>query len=148
MTPELLLKDKTLTISVKQAVIVKYLKAVCGVRRWGAAEVNGEPDNEGDKMPCRVGNAWCPIIDLNTGIIEHWPQGTTAEVHYKVCDDGTYALLDVNKKPVKQIEGYVIDMMCPKENGYGDYVIMDIDATGKIADWKCSLAEFEESEDD
>jgi hypothetical protein len=25
--------------------------------------------------------------------------------------------------------------MCPHEEGYGDYIIMNIDADGKIGDW-------------
>jgi hypothetical protein len=32
--------------------------------------------------------------------------------------------------------------MCPKENGYGDYVIMDIDKDGKILNWKPNLEDF------
>jgi hypothetical protein len=36
--------------------------------------------------------------------------------------------------------------MCPKENGYGDYVIMDIDREGKIANWKADLSDFQDDE--
>lgn len=136
---------KTFTVSTKTAKIVNYLRATCGVRYWEDTDINGEPDTEGDKIPCRIGEAWCPVINLNTGIIEDWPIGTTASVHYKVCDDGKYELLDIAKVTVKTIEGYVPSIMCPKENGYGDYVIMDIDADGRIAGWKVTtLAEFED----
>lgn len=52
-------------------------------------------------------------------------------------------MLDADQKEVKEVDGYVIDMMCPKENGYGDYIIMDIDENGIIQDWKPSFDEFE-----
>jgi hypothetical protein len=38
-------------------------------------------------------------------------------------------------------------IMSPKENGYGDYVIMDIGADGKIADWRIDLDAFTSDED-
>lgn len=39
-------------------------------------------------------------------------------------------------------EGYVRNMLSPKENGYGDYIIMDVDANGQIADWKVDFSDF------
>jgi hypothetical protein len=51
-------------------------------------------------------------------------------------------LLDAKQEPIKSIEGYVIDMMCPVGEGFGDYVIMDIDANGKILNFKASFEEF------
>jgi hypothetical protein len=41
-------------------------------------------------------------------------------------------------------DGYVPKIMCPTENGYSDYVIMDIDRDGKIANWKADLSDFQE----
>jgi hypothetical protein len=37
--------------------------------------------------------------------------------------------------------------MCPKENGYGDYVIMDIDSEGKIINWKVDLSDFQDNDE-
>jgi hypothetical protein len=34
-------------------------------------------------------------------------------------------------------------MLSPKENGYGDYIIMDIDEFGFIKSWSVDLDEFE-----
>jgi hypothetical protein len=94
------------------------------------------------------GGNWCPTIDLDTGIIENWPNGTTASIHYKCCDDGDYELLDADRNVVKAIEGYVPSLMCPEGNGYGDYVIMEIDGEGRIAKWRADLSEFERNEKD
>lgn len=137
-----------LTVRVKTEVEVAYLKASCGVRYWEDARVNGVEDTEGKLIPLRKGDAWEPTIDLATGKIENWPQGTTAEIHYKVCDEGIYELLDAARQTVSRVDGYVIGMMCPAENGYGDYVIMKIDGTGQIEGWNIDLTEFEKGEDD
>jgi hypothetical protein len=81
---------------------------------------------------------------LAAGRIIGWPQGTTADIHYKVCDDGIYELLDEHRNTVAKREGYVIGMMCPERNGYGDYIIMKVGPDGVIANWKVDLSDFEE----
>lgn len=136
----------TFTIELTQIVSkeVNYLKAECSVRYWEDGEVNGVEDTNGELIPLRIKDTWCPIIDLTTGIIENWPEGTTADVHYKVCDDGRYSLLDAEKNVVREIDGYVPKIMSPGGSGHGDYVIMTISADGKIVNWSVSLEEFEE----
>lgn len=136
-------------IEIKETrqVEVKYLFARCGVRYWEDGEVNGVEDTEGALIPLRKDDEWIPTIDLHTGVILNWPVGTVADVHYKVCDAGIYYLLDEDKTIVKTIDGYVPEMMCPEGDGYGDYVIMKIDAEGKIANWKVVLSEFEDDDD-
>lgn len=145
-----------LTVNATKAVPVKYLKVRCGVRYWEDATVNGEQDEDGSRIPLRDpkpndhlgGGDWLPVIDLDTGKIEGWPEGTTADIHYKVCDDGDYALLDADHKVVIEIDGYVPSLMCPEGEGYGDYVIMKVAADGSIANWKADLSAFEKDEDE
>ena len=144
-------------VTTSVSVPVKYLRARCGVRYWEDATVNGERDEDGSRIPCREGTAadndklgggdWCPTIELETGKIEGWPEGTTADIHYKVCDDGDYELLDADRKAVKRIDGYVPNILCPGGAGYGDYVIMRIRRDGTIAGWRVTLADFERKED-
>lgn len=129
-----------LTVTRKEEVDVTYLQIDAGVRYWD----DGTPED----MPFREGDRWQPLIDLRTGHIVDWPKGVTADIHYKVCDDGTYSLLDVDRKFVTKKSWYVPKMLSPKENGYGDYIIMDIDGDGKIADFKADLGFFEEGEED
>ena len=136
-----------ITIKVKKEFEVKYLKAKCGVRYWEDATVNGEEDKDGVLIPCRDGDYWCPIIDIETGLITNWLKGHEASIHYKVCDDGEYSLLDSDMGEIITIADYVPKMLCPKRGGYGDYVIMDVDRDGKIIDWKANLTEFEEFEE-
>ena len=100
--------DLTLKVITESGVPVKFLRARCGVRYWEDAEVNGKADEDGSLIPCRNGEEWCPLIDLAEGRIVDWPPGTTASIHYKVCDEGVYELLDKNCKVVIRCDGYVI----------------------------------------
>jgi hypothetical protein len=131
-----------LKLKVEKEFEVKYLQARVGARYWEDSTVDGVEDEEGDLIPCRDGEYWCPLIDLETGIILNWEQGKVASIHYKSCDDNEFILLDENKNHVKSIDGYVIDIMSPKEEGYGDYVIMDVLANGQIQEYKCDLSDF------
>ena len=131
------------TIKIEKEVELKTLIVKAQRRYAEDATVNGVEDKDGDLMPCMQGEMWCPVIDIEEGRIVNWPKGTTASVHYKVCDAGSYYLEDNNGVTALSIEGdYVPKMMCPKENGYGDYIIMDIDENGVIANWKQTLDGF------
>lgn len=138
------------TIAFKQptSATVRFLGVKAGVRYWEDATVNGRPDDDGTLIPSRAGGTWSPTIDLDAGTVVDWPAGTTASIHYKVCDDGVYTLLSETGEQVRQIEGYVPQIMSPGKNGYGDYIIMEIDGAGSIADWRVTLEEFQENDDE
>lgn len=137
-------------ILVEQEIEISF--AICQIfaRYWEDSEVNGvEDDATNPKMPC-VENvehfyykknqlAWCLIIDLDKGQIVNWPKGTTASIHYKSCDENVVELQDSNRNTIKEYDGYVPQFLCPKENGYGDYVIMDIDENGFIQNFNNNL---------
>lgn len=130
-------------VTRKERIAVKYLKVEAGVRYWEDATVNGLEDGEGELVPCRSGDTWAPMIDLDTGIIQNWPANTIASIHYKVRDEGRYALLNPDGDEVSAIDGYVPSVMCPEGGGYGDYIIMKIGPDGAIANFDGSaLDEF------
>jgi len=84
-------------------------------------------------------------IDIETGIIQKWPQGCTGELYTKVVDTGFYYLLDENKDIVTSIEnGYVPNKLIPPKDGYGDYIHLYVDENGKITNWyeNPDLSEF------
>lgn len=80
-----------------------YLEVDAGVRYWNDGYINGMEDTDCEEtdgspqMPCAEymgeqhmvlrGNnwRWRPLIDIETGRIVNWSQGTTANVHYKKC---------------------------------------------------------------
>lgn len=131
-------------ISVKVEKEVKYLQVIADVRYWEDATVDGVEDEEGSLIPCRSGDSWIPMIDLDSGKIINWTEGVVTKIHYKVCDAGRYQLLNKDQRIVKEIKGYVPNIMCPVGNGYGDYIIMNVDENGLIENWSPTLEEFEE----
>lgn len=137
-------------IKVPKEVNFTHLKVSCGARHWEDATVNGVEDTEGTLIPFREGDNWCPVINLETGIINDWPQGTTAEVHYKCCDDGEYWLIADDGFELKYPGDYVPNILDLDGESYGDYVIMDIDENGQIANWpkKHNIKDFLREEED
>lgn len=131
-------------IKIEKEVEIKTIEVAAKARYWEDAKINGQSTEKGDLVPFKKGDLWCPIIDIDTGIIKNWPQGTTAKIHFKVCDCGSYYLKDEQGNTVLSIEDdYVPKIMCPKENGYGDYIIMDINENGKIQNWKPDISSFQ-----
>lgn len=135
-----------ITINKPTEFEAKFLKVDAGVSYWEDTEVNGVSDNENPPtIPCaefiHAGDEyrWRPIIDIDNGVITNWEKGFTAQVHYKVCDDGVYTVTDKDDNTIVEHEGYVPSTMCPAKNGYGDYIIMNIDENGKIEDWDKEL---------
>lgn len=121
---------------------VKTLYAKVYPRFIEDALVNGGYENENDpKMPFVKFDDkakeyfWEVNIDIDKGQIVDWPQGTIASIHYKVCDEGFYEIFGEKGEKLGHYDGYAPDIMCPKEPGYGDYIIMDIDENGIIQDW-------------
>lgn len=121
----------------------KRLIVKAEVRYWEDATVNGVTDDDGSLIPFRMAACWRPVIDLATGQVIDWPVGTTADIHYKVCDAGEYWLADENNVPLAKYgndltdTSYVPDeLLCIGDRGYGDYIIMTVDASGIIQGWK------------
>lgn len=116
--------------------LAKYIEVSAEVRYWEDAYLNGEEDKAGN-IPLRKGNLWEPIIELSTGRVLDWPEGVTADVHYKVCDQGLYWLLDDSKQRIARWRGYYVPnkVLCVGDNGYGDYIIFTIGGNGLIENW-------------
>lgn len=117
-----------------------------GVRYWEDADVNGIKDEDGTLIPCRENDRWKPIIDIETGKVLNWEIGKTADIHYKVCDDGVYSLISEKHGIVFQKDGYVPIFLDLTGESYGDYLIMKIDENGMIKNWdKEKVSDFFEN---
>jgi len=70
-------------------------------------------------------------------------------VHYKICDDGTYQLADTNGNIHLTKDGYVPNILDVERDSYGDYIILNIDEKGKIANWNSNpnIEDFFDTED-
>lgn len=105
------------------------------VRYWEDATVNGIEDKTGSLIPFRSGDFWCPRINVDFGEVLEWPKGITADVHYKVCDEGAY-MIDAHGRQLIWQGDYVPDrFLCHGDRGYGDYIILNIDENGKIKNY-------------
>lgn len=134
-------------IKVEKEVDIKYCQLRVEPRYWEDADVNGVEDID-TQIPCQEDGLWCPLIDIDNGIIVNWDMGVTAITHYKVCDAGSYYLQDENFNTILSIvNDYVPNKLIPGE--YGDYIAMNIDKTGKITNWKRpDISDFFNDEED
>lgn len=114
----------------------KFIEVDAGVRYWEDATVNGVQDEAGT-IPLKDGDRWRPTIELATGAVLNWPHGVVADIHYKVCDDGEYWLLDEAKTRIAKSKGHYVpnDILCVGDNGFGDYIILTIGPDGLIPGW-------------
>ena len=121
-----------------------YIEVSAEVRYWDDAAINGVQDEAGSQVPCRQGGIWCPVIRLADGVVMDWPAGTTADIHFKVCDAGEYWLLDDDRKRVAKWAGFYVPnkFLCHGDNGYGDCIILKIDGEGRIAKWRTPEVEM------
>lgn len=114
------------TIKVEKEIEIDSIRVSLPVRY----EEEDIPNN----FPLRKGDMWCAQIDLDTGAIRGWPKGQSGELSMKVCDEGTYTLLDKCGGAVSCIEqNYVPHGVVPGK--YGDYVELIINADGIITNW-------------
>lgn len=124
-------------VTTPKVFSVQYLRVSAAVRYWEDSSINGVEDLKGDLTPLRVGSNWCPTIDLETGLVMDWPMGTTASIHFKVCDQGEYWLQDADRKDTLKWAGSYVPyrLLCVGDRGYGDYIILNIDEGGLIQKW-------------
>lgn len=119
------------------------LKVIANIRYWEDTEINWKGDTENwDNIPCKIDTKWCPIINTKTWIIENWEKWKTAKIHYKVCDECSWELYDNEILIASEYDEYVPDTLCPWDNGYWDYIIMNIDENWKIENWKFNEKDF------
>jgi hypothetical protein len=136
----------TLQKTIDEEVEITTLLVKAGVRYWEDSKINGEYAKEdGNIVPCKIGNYWRPMIDVEKGLIVNWEIGKTADIHFKVCDEFAAKLVNPNGEVILSVEdAYVPKCLCPKEDGYGDYIIMDIDENGYIQNWKFGISDLKE----
>lgn len=128
----------------REEVNIKTLEIVVRPRFWGDCEVFHEDEifNTERKMideqdiPCREGENWCPIIDLDEGKITNWEEGLVGIFSFKVVDEGSYYMRDEQKNIVASIEeGYVPTILDFDGDSFGDYLYFNINPDGTIQNW-------------
>jgi hypothetical protein len=122
-------------IKVEKEVEIKYVKVQVAVRY----EEEDIPNN----FPLRNGDMWNAKIDIDRGVVIDWPNGEKGNLEMKICDEGSYYLLDENDNVILKIEeDYVPNRLLP--GSYGDYLKLHINENGVITNWysKPSIEDF------
>lgn len=138
-------------IKIEKEVELKNLIVNAEPRYWEDSSIDGVSSSEiGEFFPCKNGDNWQPVIDIESGKILNWDFGKKAVIHFKTADQCAYSISDINGGIVLIKDwSYVPDILCPVGDGFGDYIIMDIDENGVIDKWeKEKILECFESEDD
>lgn len=113
---------------IKKEVDIEYLSVSVIPRYWEELDDNGS-------FPMKYDEYWRINIEVDTGKILDWPKGETASIYFKVCDCCWVDVVDADGITILEYNGYVPNILCPKEPGFGDYVIMDINSEGIIQKW-------------
>ena len=115
-----------------------HIEVEAAVRYWEDAAVNGVTDTDGTLIYGREGDLWKIRIELLDGIVEGWPAGIEADIHYKVCDAGEYWLTDDNGKRLAKWRGHYVpdEFLCHGSEGFGDYIIMGVAIGGGIVGYQ------------
>ena len=140
-----------LTTKVTQEYDAKFIRVSANVRHWEDGQIDGVEDESGDLTPFRNMGLWTPVIDIDSGTVIDWPIGTVAKFHYKVCDAGSYQLLDEHKNIIAEIvNNYVPSGLCHGDEGHGDYIIFSVEEHGKIVNYKenIRLSDWQDEEED
>lgn len=105
--------------------------------------VHFEQEDMPNDYPHRDGETWDVTIDIATGQIRDWPKRDVAplDLYMKVCDSGSYYLLDGDKQ-IASIEGDYVPRAIPGK--WGDYVDFKIDANGRITNWKFDTSKLDQ----
>lgn len=117
--------------TIMQEVDVASMRLVLPVR-YGNEDM-------GPDFPGRRGDVWDVMVDFRESdggaFINGWPpERGRCELYMKVTDGGCYYLLDRGVSVIAAIrEDYVPHGAVPGR--YGDYVHLDIQADGRIANW-------------
>lgn len=113
-----------------------FVEVNAGVRYWEDGTINGVEDSDGTLIPLRKGDDWCPVIQLTDGKVLDWPEGVEAEVHYKVCDDGQYWLLNANRERIATWSSSYVPCHFLNCGRSSDYIVLAIGPDGFIKGWE------------
>lgn len=81
-------------------------------------------------------------INPYIGQIINWHEGIISRVCYKSRDRNFLSAYDKYNNKLGEYEGYVPDCFQIYDNGFGDYVHINVDSHGFIEDWKLTQIEI------
>lgn len=127
-------------IKIEQEVEIALVRIQVAVRY--------EEEDIPNDFPLRSGDMWKALVEMDTGLIRGWPKGKTGDLYMKVCECGTYTLMDSGGNEIAEImNDYVPHGVVP--GSCGDYIDLKINADGIITNWPKSpdVSRFFEDEE-
>ena len=89
-----------------------------------------------NKYPLVAKGMWSEIINLKTHKLLNWkPEYGDLYLQAKICDSGTYFLLDKNKKVICKLAGYIPNGLIPDSDDCRDYIRLRINSDSTIENW-------------
>lgn len=89
-----------------------------------------------NKYPLVSKGMWSGIINLSTRKLLNWePEYGDMYLQAKVCDSGTYFLLDKDKRAICKIADYVPNGLISESDDCDDYIRLRIHHDGTIKNW-------------
>lgn len=122
-------------IKVEKEVEI-YAVKVCVAVRYDEEDIPND-------FPLREGDVWNAIITIDEGRVIGWPEGQKGHLAMKVCDQGSYHLLDSDYNTILSIEDDCVpNKLIPGK--YGDYIDLQIGVGGLVGNWykNPSIADF------
>ena len=103
--------------------------------------------NGNEELPFYDGKKFSITFNPETGGIFGWPHNKPVSIYEKICDEGTYILLDEDDNEVAAIRENYVPSVVPNE--FGDYIVLEIDGGGIITNFipNPDFSEFFEKED-
>jgi hypothetical protein len=74
------------------------------------------------------------ISGVENGVVKPWDSGNV-HIGFKIVDGGNYILMGNGREIFRKDFEYVPDFLQIEENGYGDYIEIDIEKNGKVKGW-------------
>lgn len=127
-----------LTVTKPVEIEVSFVRLVVPVRY--------DEDDMPNDFPFRKNDMWDVTVDIESGKILEWPEGVELDLYMKVTDTGSYYLLDSQSHVIGASEhDYVPHSVIPGD--YGDYIDLEIQADGVIANWRKGFDESDITEE-
>jgi hypothetical protein len=115
-----------ITAMIKTEIDAQYLQIKVPVK-YGNEDIPAD-------FPLRINDTWSALVEIDTGRILDWPCVTGGVLQMKICDEGSYRLLDGDFVLITSIENdYVPNNLIPGK--YGDYIELNINESGNITNW-------------
>lgn len=123
----------------RKVIIETEVRAICLT-----VPVHHEDEQIPYTFPGREGDVLTLTLLIDSCKVKDWPKEYgPANCYLKVCDQGTYELLDDQYEIVGEIVNDYVPSCVP--NDYSDYINLDIEEDGRVINWYPTQEQIEDN---